>query len=50
MLSNLELLPQYSPEYNPIEYKRGALKQNITGCVHLYDSISQALNAILEGN
>ena len=28
---------------------RGALKQNITGCVHLYDSISQALNAILEG-
>ncbi len=46
----LIFLPPYSPEYNPIEYKRGALKQNIAGCVHLYDSISQALNAVLEGN
>ncbi len=35
------LLP-YSPEYNPIEHKRSALKQKVACCVHLYDSVSLA--------
>ena len=33
------LLP-YSPEYNPIEHKRSALKRKVACCVHLYDSVS----------
>ena len=43
-------LPPYSPEYNPIEHKWSALKRKVAGCVHLYDSVSQALDAVLKGN
>ena len=43
----LLFLPLYSPEYNPIEHTWSALKQKVASCVHLYDSISQALNTIL---
>ena len=27
-----------------------ALKRKVAGCVHLYDSVSLALDAVLEGN
>ena len=46
----LIFLPSYSPEYNPIEHTRSALKRKIAGCVHLYSSVSQALDAVLKGN
>ena len=46
----LIFLPPYSPEYTPIEHTWSALKRKVAGCVHLYDSVSQALAAILEGN
>ena len=46
----LIFLPPKSPEYNPIEHMWSALKQKFAGCVHLYDSASRALNAVLEGN
>ena len=46
----LIFLPPYSPEYNPIEYTWSALKRKVAGCVHLYSSVSQALDAVLEGN
>ena len=46
----LIFLPPYSPEYNPIEHKWSALKRKVAGCVHLYDSVSQALDAVLKGN
>ena len=46
----LIFLPPYSPECNPIEHTWSALKRKVAGCVHLYDSVSQALAAILEGN
>ena len=46
-LQTLIFLPPNSPEYNPLEHKWSALKQKVAGCVHLYGSISQALNAIL---
>ena len=46
----LIFLPPYSPEYNPIEHTWSALKRKVAGCVHLYDSVSQALNAVLEDN
>ena len=46
----LIFLPQYSPEYNPIKHKWSALKRKVAGCVHLYVSVSQALDAFLEGN
>ena len=46
----LIFLPPYSPEYNPIEHTWSALKRKVAGCVHLYDSVSQALAAVLEGN
>ena len=44
------LLPPYSPEYNPIEHTWSALKQKVAGCVHLYGSVSLALDAVLKGN
>ena len=43
------LLP-YSPEYNPIEHTWSALKRKVAGCVHLYGSVSQALDVVLKGN
>ena len=43
------LLP-YSPEYNPIKHTWSALKRKVAGYIHLYGSVSRALNAILEGN
>ena len=46
----LIFLPPYSPEYNPIEHTWSALKRKVAGCVHLYDSVSQALDAVLKGN
>ena len=46
----LIFLPQYSPEYNPIEHTWSALKRKVAGCVHLYGSVSQALDAVLKGN
>ena len=46
----LIFLPPYSPEYNPIEHTWSSLKRKVAGCVHLYGSVSQALNAVLEGN
>ena len=46
----LIFLPPYSPEYNPIEHMWSALKRKVAGCVHLYDSVSQALDAVLKGN
>ena len=46
----LIFLPPYSPEYNPIEHTRSALKRKIAGCVHLYGSVSLALDAVLKGN
>ena len=42
----LIFLPPYSPEYNPIEHTWSALKRKVAGCVQLYDSVSQALNAV----
>ena len=46
----LIFLPPYSPEYNPIEHTWSALKRKVAGCIHLYDSVSQAMDAVLEGN
>ena len=46
----LIFLPPYSPEYNPIEHTWSALKRKVAGCVHLYESVSQALDAVLEDN
>ena len=46
----LIFLPLYSPEYNPIEHAWSALKRKLAGCVHLYESISQDPDTILEGN
>ena len=46
----LIFLPPYSPEYNPIEHTWSALKRKVAGCVHLYSSISQVLDAIFKGN
>ena len=46
----LIFLPPYSPEYNPIEHTWSALKRKVAGCVHLYSSVSQALDAVLKGN
>ena len=46
----LIFLPPYSPEYNPIEHTWSALKRKVAGCLHLYDSVSQALDAVLKGN
>ena len=46
----LIFLPPYSPEYNPIEHTWGALKRKVAGCVQVYDSVSQALDAVLKGN
>ena len=46
----LIFLPPYSPEYNPIEHTWSALKQKVAGCVHLYGSVSLALDAVLKGN
>ena len=43
----LIFLPPYSPEYNPIEHTWSALKRKVAGCVHLYGSVSDALNAVL---
>lgn len=45
----LIFLPPYSPEYNPIEHTWSALKRKVAGCLHLYDSVSQALDAVLKG-
>ena len=46
----LIFLPPYSPEYNPIEHTWSALKRKVAGSVHLYDSVSQALDSVLKGN
>ena len=46
----LIFLPPYSPEYNPMEHTWSALKRTVAGCVHLYASVSQALDAVLKGN
>ena len=46
----LIFLPPYSPEYNPIEHLWSALKRKVASCVHLYSSVSQALDAVLKGN
>ena len=46
----LIFLPPYSPEHNPIEHKWSSLKRKVASCVHLYDSVPQALAAVLEGN
>ena len=46
----LIFLPPYSPEYNPIEHSWSALKRKVASCVHLYSSVSQALDAVLKGN
>ena len=46
----LIFLPPYSPEYNPIEHTWSALKRKVAGSVHLYSSVSQALDAVLKGN
>ena len=46
----LILLPPYSPEHNPIEHTWSALKRKVAGCVQVYDSVSQALDAVLKGN
>ncbi len=46
----LIFLPPYSPEYNPIEHTWSALKRKVAGCVHLYGSVSQALDSVLKGN
>ena len=49
-LQTLIFLPPYSPEYNPIEHTRSALKRKVASCVHRYDSVFQALDAVLKGN
>ena len=49
-LQTLIFLPPYSPEYNPIEHTWSALKRKVAECVHLYDSVLQALDAVLQGN
>ena len=43
----LIFLPPYSPEYNPIEH---TWSRKVAGCIHLYDSVSHALDAVLQGN
>ena len=43
-------LPPYPPELNPIEHTWSALKRKVTGCIHLYGSVSQTQDAVLEGN
>ena len=45
----LIFLPPYSPEYNPIELKWSALKRKVASGVHLYGSVSQALDEVLKG-
>ena len=45
----LIFLQPYSPEYNPIEHTWSALKRKVAGCVHLYGSVSQALDAVFQG-
>ena len=44
----LIFLPPYSPEYNPIEHTWSALKRKVAGGVHLYASVSQALDSVLK--
>ena len=44
----LIFLPPYLPESNPVEHTCSALKRKVAGCVHLYDSVSQTRNAVLE--
>ena len=46
----LIVLSPHSPEYNTIEHTWSALKRKVAGSVQLYDSVSQALDAVLEGN
>ncbi len=46
----LIFLSPYSPEYNPIEYTWSALKRKVAGSVQLYESVSQALDAVLKDN
>ena len=50
ILSNLDFSAAVFTDHNPIEYTWSALKRKVADCVHLYDSVSQAPNAILEGN
>ena len=45
----LIFLPPYSPEYNPIELNWSALKRKVASGVHLYGSVSQALDEVLKG-
>ena len=45
----LIFLPPYSLECLPIEHTWNALSKKLAGCVHLYNSVSQALDAVLEG-
>ena len=45
----LIFLPPYSPEYNPIEHTWSTLKRKVAGCLHLYSSVSLALDAVLKG-
>ena len=46
----LIFLPPYSPDYNPIEHTWSTLKRKVACCVHLYGSVSQALDAVLKGS
>lgn len=45
----LIFLPPCSSEHNPIEYTWSALKRKVAGCLHLYSSVSLALDAVLKG-
>ena len=46
----LIFLPQYSPEYNPSELTWSALKRKVAGGLLPHDSVSLALDAVLESN
>ena len=46
----LIFLPPYSPDLNPIEHYRSALKRNLATQVHHYHSVAEALDSFLSGN
>ena len=49
-LQRLIFLPPHSPECNPTEHTWSALNRKVASYAHLYDSVSDALDAVLEDN